>query len=73
MSVPDPLRLQRSPINSNQITAQREKYSYAEQPALGPAQVQVVGDNSADGKSAQPVKARKITLTTTDGLRQIPP
>ena len=57
----------------NQIATQREKYSHAEQPALGPAQIHVVGDNSPDRESAQPVKAWEITLAITNRLRHIAP
>src|ERR687886_1607019 len=52
-----------------QVTTQGKEHTYAEQTPLGPAQLQVVGDDGKHRKGPQPVEPRHVALGTSDRLR----
>src|SRR3712207_9327887 len=52
-----------------QVTTQGKEHAHAEQPALGPAQLQVVGDDGKHRKGPKPVEPGHVALCTFDWLR----
>ena len=57
----------------DQVAAEREEHTDAEQAATGPAEAQVVDDHGYDGDSPQAVETRHVALVARDGLRHATP
>ena len=53
----------------DQIAAQREEHADAEQPALGPTDVQVVDDDGDDREGPEAVEAGDVSMPRFDWLR----
>src|SRR5919202_732525 len=56
-----------------QVTTESEEHAHSEQPPLGPAQLQVVGDDGKHRNGPQPVEPGHVALGTSYRLRQDAP